>query len=167
MNPPKEEDLLFDFRPFLKWERFDDVSIHGTLSSMKRVDFIIEKVDHVIFLEVKDPDIPGAKNIMQFRQDFQGGSLIPELAGKYRDTLLFTQLRGGYEKPINYVVLLSMASLDEALILNRTDALKSSIPISHRQWLQDSVNSCVILKLDAYKRVYGDQSVWRHSDYED
>ena len=110
--------------------------------------------------------MPGAANPNKLKQELQGGSLIPELAGKYRDSFLFTHLRGGYEKPINYVVLISMASLDDALILNKTDVLRSAIPISHRQWNQDSVASCIILKLDAYKKVFGDKSVWRASDYE-
>jgi hypothetical protein len=132
---------------------------------MKRVDFIIEEAERVIFLEVKDPDIPGAVNPDKIRQDLQGGSLIPELAGKYRDSLLFAKLRGGYDKPINYVVLISMTSLDNALVLNKTDALRSAIPISNKRWHQDAANSCVILKLDAYKKAFGDESVWRASDY--
>jgi len=166
MRTVQEDDLIFDVTAAVKAEKFDDVVIHGAKSTMKRVDFIIEKDDKVIFLEVKDPDMPGAVNPNKLKQDLQGGNLIPELAGKYRDSLLFTHLRGGFGKPIQYVVLINMACLDDALILNKTDALKSAIPISHRQWRQDSANSCVILKLDAYKRAFGDQSVWRASDYE-
>jgi len=166
MRTVQEEDLIFDVTAAVRAEKFDDDAIHGTKSTMKRVDFIIEKDDKVIFLEVKDPDMPGAVNPNKLKLDLQGGNLIPELAGKYRDSLLFTHLRGGYDKPINYVVLISMACLDDALILNKTDALRSAIPISNRLWHQNSANSCVILKLDAYQQVFGDQSVWRASDYE-
>lgn len=166
MKTIQEEDLIFDVTSAVTAERFDDNAIHGTKSTMKRVDFIIEEADRVIFLEVKDPDMPGAVNPEKIRQDLQGGNLIPELAGKYRDSLLFTRLRGGNDKPINYVVLLSMTSLDDALILNKTDVLRSAIPVSNRQWHQDAATSCVILKLDAYKKAFGDQSVWRASDYE-
>ncbi len=166
MKTIQEDDLIFDVTTAVRAEKFDDDAIHGAKSSMKRVDFIIEKDDRFMFLEVKDPDMPGAVNPGKLKQDLQGGNLIPDLAGKYRDSLLFTRLRGGYDKPIHYVVLISMACLDDALILNKTDALRSSIPISHRQWHEDSANSCVILKLEAYKKAFGAQSVWRASDYE-
>ncbi len=166
MKTLQEEDLIFNVTSAVSAVKFDDNAIHGTKSTMKRVDIIIEKDDKVIFLEVKDPDMPGAVNPNKLKQDLQGGSLIPELAGKYRDSLLFTRLRGGYDKPINYVVLISMACLDDALILNKTDVLRSAIPVSHRQWNHDSASSCVILKLDAYKKAFGDHSVWRASDYE-
>jgi len=166
MRNIQEEDLIFDVTSSISAEKFDDTAIHGTKSTMKRVDIIIEQDDKVIFLEIKDPDMPGAANPNKLKQDLQGGILIPELAGKYRDSLLFIRLRGGYDKPINYVVLISMASLDDALVLNKTDVLRSAIPISHQQWKENSADSCVILKLDAYKRAFGDGSVWRASDYE-
>jgi hypothetical protein len=166
MKTIQEKDLIFDVTSAVSTEKFDDDALHGTKSTMKRVDFIIVGDDKIIFLEVKDPDMPGAVNPEKLKQDLQSGNLIPDLAGKYRDSLLFTHLRGGYYKPVNYVVLISMACLDDALVLNKTDALRSAIPISHRQWLQNSANSCIILKLEAYKQAFGDQSVWRASDYE-
>jgi hypothetical protein len=165
MRTVQEEDLIFDVTSAIKAERFDDNAIHGSKSTMKRVDFIIEKDDKIIFLEIKDPDLPGAVNPEKLKHDLQSGNLIPELASKYRDSLLFTCLRGRSDKPIDYVVLISMASLDEALILNKTDVLKSAIPISNSQWLQHSASSCIILKLESYKQAFGDQSVWRASEY--
>ena len=134
---------------------------------MKRVDFIIEKEEYVLFLEVKDPDMPGASNPDKLIQELQGGSLIPELAGKYRDSLLFSHLRGEYNKPIRYVVLISMASLDDGLVVRKMDDLKSAIPITNKQWCKNAADSCAILKLDKYKECYGSESVWRASDYGD
>ncbi len=166
MKTIQEGDLIFDVTSATKAEKFDDNAIHGTKSTMKRVDFIIEEADRVIFLEIKDPDMPGALRSPKFKQDFQGGNLVSELAGKYRDSLLFARFRGGYDKPISYVVLISMTSLDDALILNRTDALRAAIPISNRQWEQDSADTCLIFKLKAYKQAFGEESVWRESEYE-
>lgn len=166
MNTLQEEDLIFDVTSAVSAEKFDDNAIHGTNSTMKRVDIILEHNDKVIFLEVKDPDMPGAANPDGLKQDLQGGNLIPDLAAKYRDSLLFTNFRGGYDKPIHYVVLISMASLDDALILNKIDALRTAIPVSHPQWNGNSAASCVILKLENYKQQFGDGSVWRASDYE-
>ena len=110
--------------------------------------------------------MPGAANPGHFREQLSGGNLIPDLASKYRDTLFFTSLRKRYEKRIAYVVLICMNSLDDALLLAKTDALKGAIPMTHRTWSHDSLDSCVILKLDAYKKAYGKETVWRASDFE-
>lgn len=166
MKTLQEEDLIFDFSFVDKFEKFDSKKIHNPESKMKKVDFILEDENRLIFLEVKDPDIPGAVNILKFRKKFNDDTLIADLAGKYRDSLLFSILRGSLNKPVDYIVLLSMEVLDDALILNKIDTLKKAIPISHRQWEQDAVNSCVILKLDKYKKVFGNDSVWRASDFQ-
>lgn len=167
MNTIQEGDLIFDVTDSKNAEKFDDSAIPARQSTMKRVDFIIEKEDRFIFLEVKDPDMPRAVNPGKLKQELQSGNLVPELAGKYRDSLLFAKLCEGYDdKPIDYIVLISMASLEDALILAKTDALKSAIPISHPKWSQNAANSCMILKLDAYKQVFGENSVWRKSDFE-
>lgn len=166
MKTIQEGDLIFDVSSAIKFEKFDDNKIHGTKCTMKRVDFIIEDSEKIIFLEVKDPDVPGAINPENFREQLSGGRLIPELASKYRDTLFFTSLRENYEKPIAYVVLICINGLDDALVLAKTDILKGAIPMSHKSWSHDSLDSCVILKLDAYKKVFGEESVWRASDFE-
>jgi len=166
MKTIQEGDLIFDVTTAIKAEKFDDSKLHGTKSTIKRVDFIIEYGDEFIFFEIKDPDIPGAANPDNFREQLLGGNLIPELASKYRDTLFFTSLRKEYEKRIAYVVLICMNSLDDALLLAKTDTLKGAIPMTHKSWSQDALYSCVILKMDAYKKIYGNESVWRASDYE-
>ena len=104
MNTTQEDDLIFRFDREDRIEEFDDNAVHGPKSTMKRVDRIIEKNDKVIFLEVKDPDMPDANNPGKLLQELQSNNLIHDLAGKYRDSLLFTNLRGGYDKPIDYVV---------------------------------------------------------------
>ncbi len=166
MKTVQEEDLFFDVSFALKSEKFDDKKLHGNKSSMKKVDFVIEDKERIIFLEVKDPDIPTASNVAEFRKSLSNDNLIHELSGKYRDSLLFQIQRGEIEKPIDYVVLISMESLDKALLPNMTDRLSRSIPISHPSWPNDMVNRCVILNLDSYKKEFGNDSVWRASDIE-
>jgi len=166
MKNIQEGDLIFDVTTAVNVERFDDNRLHGSKSTIKRVDFIIEHPKEFIFLEVKDPDMPGASNPEQFRQDLLGGNLIPDLAGKYRDTIFFSSLRKAYEKPIIYIVLICMKSLDDALLLAKTDALKGALPMTHKSWSKNSVDSCVILKLECYKKRFGDGTVWRASDYD-
>ena len=165
MKTIQEGDLIFDVTLAINTEKFDDNKLHGNQSTIKRVDFIIEHPEEFIFFEIKDPDMPGAANPVHFREQLAGGNLIPDLASKYRDTLFFTTLRKIYDKRIVYVVLICMNSLDDALLLAKTDALKGAIPMTHKSWTQDSLFSCVILKLDAYKTAYGNESVWRASDF--
>ena len=165
MKTIQEGDLIFDVTTAINTEKFDDNKLHGNKSTIKRVDFIIEHNNEFVFLEIKDPDMPGAANPAHFMGQLSGGNLIPDLAGKYRDTLFFTSQRKAYEKRIAYVVLICMNSLDDALILAKIDALKGAIPMTHKSWSQDALYSCVILKLDAYKKAFGDESIWRASDY--
>ena len=165
MKTVQEEDLIFDVSTAVNAERFDDKKLHGSRSTMKKVDFIIEENERIIFLEVKDPDIPGASNVEEFKRSLKDDSLIYELSGKFRDSLLFARQRGEIEKPIDYIVLISMEALDKGLLPNMIDRLSRSIPISHKSWVGDLVNSSVILKLDSFKERFGGESVWRASDF--
>lgn len=162
MTVLREIDLEFDFSAALAAIRFDDDSFHGT-STMKRVDFIAEFSDHYVFLEVKDPDNPSASRPQEFVNKLLGGNLIPDLAGKFRDSFLFRLLSGKTEKPIRYLVLLSMASLDPALLLSKQDELLRSLPLVHKEWAKPCVEGCAILNLEQYKKKYGPHSVRRVS----
>lgn len=157
-----ENDLEFDFSSALEAIIFDDNALHNP-STIKRVDFIAELNDRFLFLEIKDPDQPGAANPEAFRTKLLTGNLIPDLAGKYRDSYWFRSHSGKVTKPIYYVVLISMASLDPALLLSKQDELKRSLPILHTDWHQPSAAGCVILNLDQYKRQFGATSVRRVS----
>lgn len=159
----REGDLEFDFGTAIQETRFDDDAVHGTSSTMKRVDFIVEHQDRFMFVEVKDPDNPMASNVPGFRQKLSSGKLITSLAGKYRDSLLFHKLAERDTKPIDYIVLLSMSSLDPALLLNKQDELQRSLPHSHGDWSEPCARACVILNLEQYKRQFGADSVRRIS----
>lgn len=163
MTVLSEDDLEFDFSSAIAAIRFDDDTLHGSKSTMKRVDFIVEYEDCFVFLEVKDPDNPAAANPEAFRQKLLSGNLIPDLAGKYRDSLWFHTLCGKAEKPIHYVVLLSMAALDPALLLNKQDELHRCLPMNHRDWFKSFAQACVILNLEQYKRQFGTHAVHRKS----
>jgi hypothetical protein len=157
-----EDDLEFNFGSALDAIVFDDDNLHKP-STIKRVDFIAEFNDKFVFLEIKDPDRPGAVNPEAFRTKLLGGNLIPDLAGKYRDSIWFRTLSGKAIKPVHYVVLLSMASLEPALLLAKQDELKRSLPITHTDWSAPCAQACVILNLEQYKRQFGADSVRRLS----
>ena len=157
-----EDDLEFDFSDAIEAVRFDDDALHGQ-STMKRVDFIAEYEDRLVFVEVKDPDNPVATNPEAFRQKLVSGNLIPDLAGKYRDSLWFRALSGKVGKPVHYVVLLSMAALDTALLLAKQDQLHRCLPLNHKDWSLSFAQACVILNLDHYKKQFGTHTVRRIS----
>lgn len=157
-----ENDLAFDFSIALNAINFDDDALHQP-STIKRVDFIAEYADKIVFLEVKDPDIPGAANPEAFVNKLQSGQLIAELAAKYRDTHWFRQLSGHVDKPIYYVVLLAMESLEPALLLTKQDQLQRAIPITHQHWSAPCAQTCIILNLAKYQAYFGANTVRRLS----
>lgn len=157
-----ENDLEFDFSSAMEAIIFDDDALHNP-STMKRVDFIVEYIDRFVFLEIKDPDQPGAANPEAFKTKLLTGNLIPDLAGKYRDSYWFRSHSGKVTKPIHYVVLIAMASLEPALLLAKQDELKKSLPVTHKDWPAACAAGCAILNLDTYKKQFGANSVRRMS----
>jgi hypothetical protein len=157
-----ENDLEFDFSSAMEAIIFDDDALHNP-STMKRVDFIAEYTDRFVFLEIKDPDQAGAANPEAFKTKLLTGNLIPDLAGKYRDSSWFRTLSGKTSKPFHYVVLFSMASLEPALLLAKQDELKKSLPVMHKDWSAPCAAGCAILNLDQYKKQFGANSVRRLS----
>ena len=158
-----ENDLEFNFSDAVTAFQFDDDATHGN-SSMKRVDFIAEYEDYYRFIEVKDPDIDTTADHSRFLDKFRSGSLVASLAGKYRDSHLFRVLANKADKPFDYIVLLSMSVLDDALLLTKQDQLHRSIPFTHNDWDAPPARSCVILNLEQYKIQFGENSVRRISE---
>jgi hypothetical protein len=162
MTQLSERDLEFDFAAALKAVKFDDGITHAK-SSVQAVDFIVEHADRYTFVEVKDPDEPGAANVEAFREKLKSGQLIRSLAGKFRDSLFFRVIQGVEKKPVEYIVLLSMAALTDADLLTKTDELKRSLPIEHSDWPENCATSCVIMNVRQWRRKFGDESLKRLS----
>lgn len=159
-----EGDLEFDFSGALNAFCYDDDTFHGN-HTMKRVDFIAEYEDRWVFLEIKDPDVPGASNPQSFVNKLQSGNLISDLAGKYRDSLWFRALSDKLgSKPVDYIVLISMASLDPAMLLVQQERLHKALPLNHAEWKMVFANACVIMNLNSYKTKFGHDSVRRISE---
>lgn len=158
-----ERDLEFDFTEALSAFKFDDGAIHA-FSSIQAVDFIIEYDDHYEFIEVKDPDEPGATDVSAFVNKLRSGELIRKLAGKYRDSIFFRGFEENESKEIEYIVLLSMSTLDDAQLLTLHERLQKSIPFSHEKWKKNSASACVILNIRQWKMRYGEESVRRLSE---
>ncbi|MCY0967158.1 hypothetical protein [Parathalassolituus penaei] len=161
----REGDLEFDFSNAISAFCYDDDTFHGN-HAMKRVDLIAEFEDRWVFLEIKDPDVPGAASPDKFKQKLLSGNLIPDLASKYRDSLWFRALSRKLGKPVDYVVLLSMATLDPAMLLVQQERLHKALPMKHSEWTMPFAEKCLIVNLATYKKIFGADSVRRISDSE-
>ena len=86
MTTLREGNLQITFPKGAKVGRLDD-GAHGLSHCMKAVDFIIEEVDRISFIELEDPDHPNARqaNI----EDFLSAALDEDLKYEYRDTFLY------------------------------------------------------------------------------
>jgi len=163
MTKLTELDLEFDFNGSIEAIKFDEDSNHLG-NTIKRVDFVVEYDDCYRFIEVKDPDIPGATDIDGFISKLKSGKLIQSLSGKYRDTLFFRTIQKKADKKIEYIVLLSMSKLEAPLLMNKQDELHRSIPFQHSDWSSNSVAVCVILNMQQWKKRYGENSIRRLSE---
>ena len=157
-----EDDFEFNFSGAMKAIKFDDGATYAA-TSIQPVDFLVEYADRYCFIEVKDPDNPAAVNVSAFFEKLKSGKLIRSLAGKYRDSLFARSFQNVASKKNEYVVLISMSELDEALLLTKQDELQKSIPLWHDSWERPSATACVILNVKQWKKYFGETSIRRVS----
>lgn len=152
-----EADLEITLPAGTHGRKLDDPATHGLSHCMKAVDFIVELADKIYFVELKDPDNPGARPEAraEFAQKLKSGTLDSELQRKYRDTFLYEWASNRADKPVYYVVLLAMAALDDTALLARTDALKKQLPLSGpagKAWARPFVAGCAVMNMDAWNK---------------
>lgn len=157
MNPLVENDLQIALPPNATGRKFDDRLTHGLSHCMKAVDFIVELKDRTLFVEIKDPDQPGALGERReaFIEEFLGGRIDESLKTKYRDSWLYEWAQGRADKPVIYLVLMGASALSDAELLARTDALKRLLPVSgpHGQpWSKSFVAGCAVMNLAAWNK---------------
>ncbi|MBF0583183.1 MAG: hypothetical protein HQL80_02980 [Magnetococcales bacterium] len=126
----REGDLCFDFSSAETVIKLDD-SAHGLSHLLKAVDFVVEWPDQFWLIEVKDPEhsaIPTEHQPNQkqcFADILQSGRLIAEhLFPKFRDSLLYLGMdRGIPAKPMRYLVLICLSSLDPTQLHGLAESL--------------------------------------------
>ncbi len=159
-----EGDLQFDFSETVDTQRFDD-DTHKLSHCMKAVDFIVETKKNIYFIEVKDPDNPSSKNTEAFCSKLTSGKLAKNLTGKYRDSFIYRWAENALNKPVHYIVLLAMESLDGAALLSQTENLRRNLPlIGSASWKKPIASSCFILSLDSWNRNFKQWPVFRISE---
>jgi len=164
----REGDLEFEFPDHASARRFDDPTIHKLAHCMKAVDFIFEWNGDTYFLEIKDPEDPSAQATAKqgFSSDLQSGVLDNKLTLKYRDSFIYEYASGRVKGRVHYIVIICLKNLDSQLLLNRSDRLRKSLPLSGPDgpWQRPFVSSCVVLNIEAWKRLFVSVPLRRLSD---
>lgn len=137
-----EGDLYFDFSKADYAINFDRSGFgHGLSHLFKSVDFVIEDKNHLMFIEIKDPEnshIPEknkAKALKQFSTKLQSGKLYEDLLLKLKDSLIFQSLdKGISSKKFIYIIFIGMQQLDTAMLANLKDSFIRHHPILSYHW---------------------------------
>ncbi|OTA19507.1 hypothetical protein Xbed_02363 [Xenorhabdus beddingii] len=119
-----EGDLYFDFSKAQSVRKLDAKGPegHGLSHLLKSVDFVVEWSNQLWLIEIKDPEngmIPRhlkVKEQEEFRLKLQSDKLVNnELFPKLRDSLIYLSLEQGVaDKPMRYIVLIGLSSLQPA-----------------------------------------------------
>lgn len=149
-----EGELLFRFPGAIDGEKFDGPG-HGLSHCMKAVDLVVEWPDRLLFVEVKDPDQSGAlpANRQAFVGKLRGDVLTRNLAGKFRDSLLYRWALGRPDKPVTYAVLVQMSALGPVELITLGDKLKRQLPLQGPGWVRRIASGVVVLDMARWNRV--------------
>ena len=168
MTSIREGNLEFTFPANVTPRKFDSTS-HGLSHCMKAVDLIVEESRRILYIEIKDPDHPKAKqqDRVEFIESFQKGKLSEQLKYKYRDSFLYEWASKRHSKPIHYFVLIALESIGSAELLVLKDGLSRSLPVgvnSSTPWKRPIANECIIFNLNSWNRHLSNYPVKRLSN---
>ena len=157
MTTLREGNLQITFPQGAKVRKFDDRASHGLSHCMKAVDFIVEEINRISFIELKDPNHPNAKQANRniFINNFLSGALDEDLKYKYRDTFLYQWASGSDGKPIYYWIIIALGKLTEAELSSRTDDLRRKLPLHGPptgKWNRSIVAGCMVFNIDTWNR---------------
>ena len=125
---------------------------------LKAVDWILELPERIYFVDVKDPEAPGAEEhnrSNRFLQGFLAGNLTLELVAKFRDSFLYEWACDRIGKPISYCVVVASGTLDDAQLLTRTDDLKRRLPVgTPADWTRPIAHDCYVVNVAKWNEVF-------------
>ena len=152
MTTLTEGNLQITFPRTARVRKFDDEALHGLSHCMMAVDFIVEEDDRVLFIELKDPEHPRARerDRANFIDSFRAGRLEKNLKYKYRDSFLYEWASGNTGKPIHYWVIVAIEDLTDVELLSRTDALSRNLPSqgpTSGRWERLIVSGCMVFNI--------------------
>ena len=145
-----EGELKFSFPATATPIRFDGAT-HGLSHCMKAVDFIVEFTSFHLFVEVKDPDNTQAtpERRARFASELAQPAFPRALSRKYRDSFVYRWAEGKINKPLRYVVLLQLSTLQPALYLAVDQALKCELPVANTpsSWVRPIASGLAVLSV--------------------
>ena len=156
----QEGELEFSFPAKAVPIRFDG-DAHGLSHCMKAVDFVVEFAAFYLFVEVKDPDSTQATQ--QRRQRFVAQLTEPDfpraMARKYRDSFIYRWAEQKLDKPVRYVVLVQLSTLQPPDFLAIDERLKRELPVSKipPSWSRPVVDGMAVLNMAKWNElgIYG------------
>ena len=154
-----EGNLEIDIADAVGGRRFEDQ--HGLSHCMKAVDLVVELPDRYLYIELKDPQHPRAtpKSRGEFIEELLSGRLDEALKYKHRYSFLYEWASGRADKPVDYLVLIALNTLDEAHLVTRTEALSRALPQrgpDGQPWHRDIVGGCGVFNLESWTRSFPD-----------
>ena len=136
---------------------------------MKAVDFVVELPDCYRFIEIKNPargSDPEA-SAEEYLGRFTSGKIDAPLFRKYRDSFLYEWAAGRADKPVDYLVLIALDTIDDAQLLDRQDQLHRLLPVrlpSGVAWKRRFVRNCGVFDIASWNRTYPQYRVERVSE---
>lgn len=157
-----EGDLEIAFNNVIVARRFDEE--YGLRHCMKAVDFIVEREDRYIFVEIKNPQQSPNADVGRYITRFQRREIDLDLKYKFRDSFIYEWASGRANKPIDYCVLIAVDALEPAMLVQRSEQLQEQIPTGlpkNSFWQRQIARSCVVYNINSWNRTWADFPVRR------
>ncbi|MCP5331434.1 MAG: hypothetical protein H7A05_09400 [Pseudomonadales bacterium] len=155
-----EGTLQFDFVGAIKAFKFDEqdrtlLTYHGLSHCMKAVDFVVEYVDHYLFVEIKDPSNQNRYGTPQDKAD-----LLKNLTTKFRDTFLYRWAENKLDKPVRYQCLVEVDNAQTLYLMNQ---LKNQLPTTKQpaRWSQPLAQLCAVANRTTWNATFPNIQVSR------
>lgn len=130
-----EGRYCFDFSKSIKAYKGDS----PTLSGLGGVDFIVELENKILFIEIKDLEnkkVPKEQRIEWIKKlsIVKENSFLIDLGIKFKDTIIRNWAQNiDFTKPIDYIVILQLKSLDAAMRLKLSEGLDGRLPTAIKE----------------------------------
>ncbi len=167
-NTYQEKELLFTFVEGTTWRVLDRQGVRLPIG-MALVDFVIERADHILFVEIKDPShtqmLDGER--LDYARRLRDGSVLnEELTPKARDSYAHEHLMGRDGKPIVYVVVIGLEALSHDIQLgvlhNFSDRLYNSLRHEGEvPWVREHIQECIVLPIEKWNERYPEYRIQR------
>ena len=157
-----EGDLEITFNNVIVARKFDDE--YRLRHCMKAVDFIIEREDRYIFVEIKNPQQSPNPDVDSYVTRFKRREIDSDLKYKFRDSFIYEWASGRANKPIDYLVLIAIDALEPAVLIQRSEQLQLQIPTGvpkNSSWERQIARSCIVYNISTWNRTWTDFPIRR------